>query len=61
MDFGRLETSEGVFDLHVYRTRWVVKSAQLSAFGEDFTSREDVDNEGDQDAAPRILLVGERY
>ena len=60
MDFGRLETGEGVLDLHVYRTRWVAESAQLSAFGEDFTSREDVDTEGDQDAAPEILLVGER-
>ena len=47
MDFGRLETGEGVLDLHVHRSRWVVESAQLSAFGEDFTSREDVDTEGD--------------
>ena len=61
MDFGRLETGEGVLDLHVHRSRWVAESAQLSAFGKDFTSREDVDTEGDQDAAPGILLVGERY
>ena len=61
MDFGRLETGEGVLDLHVYRSRRIAESAQLSAFGEDFTSREDVDTEGDKDAAPVILLVGERY
>ena len=61
MDFGRLETGEGVLDLHVHRSRWVIESTQLSAFGEDFTSREDVDTEGDQDAAPGILLVRERH
>ena len=61
MDFGRLETGEGVLDLHVYRSRWIAESAQLSAFGEDFTSREDVDTEGNQDAAPGILLAGELY
>ena len=59
MDFGRLETGEGVLDLHVHRSRWVAESTQLSAFGEDFTSREDVDTKGDQDAAPGIRLVGE--
>ena len=60
MDFGRLEAGEGVLDLHDYRSRWVAESAQLPAFGEDLTSREDVDTEGDQDAAPGILSVGER-
>ena len=60
MDFGRLETGEGVLDLHGYRSRSIVESAQLLAFGEDFTSREDVDAEGDEDAAPGNLSVGER-
>ena len=60
MDFGRLETGERVLDLHVRGSRWIAESAQLSAFGEDFTSREGVDSEGDQDAAPGLLLVGER-
>lgn len=42
VDFGRLGTSEGVFNVHRHRPRRVAKSAQLLAIGEDLTSREDV-------------------
>lgn len=42
VDFGRLKTGEGVFNVHRHRPRRVAESAQLLAFGEDLTSSEDV-------------------
>lgn len=60
VDFGRFETGERVFNVHRHRPRWVAKSAQLLAFGEDLTSCEDVYTEGDQDAAPGVPLIGDK-
>lgn len=42
VDFGRLKTGKRVFNVHRHRPRRVAESAQLVAFGEDLTSREDV-------------------
>ena len=57
MDFGRLETGKGVFNLHRQGSRWIAESAELFTFGENLTSREDVDTERDQDTAPGNPLV----
>ncbi len=42
MDLSRLKTGERIFDSHRHRSGWAAESAELSAFAEDLTSREDV-------------------
>ena len=42
MDLGRPETNERILNLNRHGPCWIAESAQLAAFGEDLTSREDV-------------------
>lgn len=42
LDLGCLQAGERIFNSHRHRSSWIGESAELSAFDENLTSREDV-------------------